>query len=170
MKNLPSKPLSDNQKAFIVKNLALKKSPIQIKKEFLIFFEESVSGETIMNVEESCKTLIEKLSKEELNKIWDEPLAHSRVRLSLAYEGIKEAMERRIIVPAQRISESEWSSPVEGMDLKNLKALLELGLKEEYMAKKLMLEVKRLKLEAEKEELLSSGFQTITINTGLEDE
>lgn len=168
MKNLPSKPLNDKQRAFIVKELARKKSLMEVKQNFTVFFEEPISGEAIMTIEENCKDLIEKLSKEELNKIWDEPLAHSRVRLSLAYEGIKEAMQQRIIMPAQRISESEWSQPQMGMDLKSLKALLELGLREEYMAKKLMIEVKRLKMEAEKEDLLQSGFQTIEINTGID--
>ena len=168
MSMLPEKRLNEQHKAFIIKYLALRKDYLTIKKDFQVFFEQEVSGPQILEVEANYQNKITALAEEELNNIWAEPLAHSRIRLALAYEALQDARKQRVITPSQRISESEWLPPEMGMNLNAIATFLKIGQNEEYMAKRLLLEVKKLGLEEERDEIITSGFHNVTINTGIE--
>ncbi len=165
-KELPSKQLSEEHKAFIIKKLALKEDYIKIKEEFAKFFDCIVDGETIIKVENTYALVIHEVAQRELNNIAREPLAHARIRLRILHEALKDAMVSRIIKSSQ-VGENDWEVE-RGMNLAAIDRIVKNAREEEFFAKKLLLEVKKLKLEAEKEDIVSTGF-SVQINDGLDE-
>lgn len=166
--SLTLKTLSDKQKAFVIKYLALRRDYMKIKEDFETFFKVPVDGDAILELEEKYPLLIEEQAKVELNNIFAEPMAHARVRLALINEGVQDARKERIISTKQ-ISEDEWVVE-KGKNLQAIAKFVELGRAEEYMAKKLLLEVKKLKMGEDREDLLNTGFINVEINTGMEED
>lgn len=166
--SLALKSLTDKQKAFIVKYLALRHDYVKVKQDFDSFFKADIAGELILEIENKYPLLIEEQAKAELNNIFAEPMSHARVRLALIHEGIQDARKERIISTKQ-ISEDEWVVE-KGKNLPMMAKFIDQARAEEYMAKKLLLEVKKLRLGEDKRELTDTSFYNVEINTGFEEE
>lgn len=169
MPNLPSKPLNEEQKAYVIKQLARRMEYEEIKSRFQNFFETGITGETIMQLEVKHKDVIEQIRPTVLDPAGSR-LAHARVRLDQLEEALLDAKTLRPIGPPIRIGENEWQPGPVGMNVQGIVNIIKACREEEYLAKKLDIEVRKLKLEAEKGALLGSGFSEIVINTGVDDE
>lgn len=169
MPNLPSKPLNDEQKAYVIKQLARKMEYDEIKTRFQNFFETGITGETIMQMEVKYKDKIEQISPTVLDPS-SSRLAHARARLDELEDALKDAKTLRPVGPPVRVGENEWLPGPTGMNVQGIVNVLKAARDEEYLAKKLYIEVKKMKLEAERDALLGSGFSEIVINTGIDEE
>ena len=146
---------------FIIKALALKTPYPKIKQDFQIFFEEKITGEEIMDIENKYKSDIEDVAVEELNDIRRNPLAHSRIRLDLIYESLKYAMKPRTI-RSFKVSDTEYEE-VQDIDHQAIAKYLQMAREEEYLAKKLLLEKIKLDLDIHN----ATGFEPVEIDTGI---
>lgn len=166
--NLPIRPLTDEQKAFLIEHLARGTEYEDIKSKFQLFFETGIDGSTIIQVKAKYSKLIDELIPQ-VRDPRESRLAHARTRLDELDQALNDAKTLRPVGPAIRIGENEWSPAPTGMNIPGIVAICRAAREEEYMAKKFMLEVKKMKLEADKAEILDTGFSEIVINTGIDE-
>lgn len=145
---------------FIIKALALKTPYPKIKQDFQIFFEEKITGEEIMLVEDKYSSTIEEVAYEELNNIRNNPLAHSRIRLDIINRAMEYALKPRVI-RSYKISDNEYGQELD-IDHQAIAKYCQLSRDEEYYAKKLLLEKIKLDLDIHN----STGFDPIEIIDG----
>lgn len=132
--------LTDKQKQFLIKKFALTKSYIEIKREFEEFYKAEISGEMIQEVEEACLGDIEEEKARQYLKYVTRGMEK---RLQEIEKGIQETSERRLI-RSTKVGKSEDGSEEFheefGMDHANRTKYLDLHRREEYEAKRFMLE------------------------------
>lgn len=141
----------------------------EIKSRFQNFFETGITGETIMQLEIKHQDIIEQIRPKVLDPAGSR-LAHARVRLDEYEEALLDAKTLRPLGPPIRIGENEWQPGPTGMNVQGIVNILKACREEEYLAKKLYIEAKKLKLEAERDALLGSGFSEIVISNGMEED
>jgi hypothetical protein len=156
--------LSTAELAFIIKYFALKRSYLKIKQDFHAFFEKKISGEQLMQVEASNKSIIEKQSKKEMSDIKSCKLSHSRVRLDILEAALEDASTPKA-VRSIRVSETEWEQ-VYAIDVPSIAKLVQLAREEEFLYKRFLLELKKLDLMDQADEFINTGYE-IQVDDGL---
>lgn len=155
------KKINDQRKAFLIKYLALKTPYPKIRQDYQKFFETSITGEEIMDIESKYSSYIEEVAKKELIDIRKNALAHPRIRLEFIYQGLTDAATPKPI-RSIRVGETEYET-VLGVDHQAIINYLKLAHMEEYSAKKLLLDKIKMDIEIVRED---SGFIPVEVDTG----
>lgn len=168
-RQLPAKPLNEEQKLYIMKRLAKNWEYEEIKENFQWYFEQGISGEEIIKIEIKYQKEIEKIAPQVLDPK-KHRLAHAANRLEELQEALLDAKTLRPVGPPVKTGPDTWEAGPSGMNIGGIVAINKAAREEEYMAKKFYIELVKAKLEKEKEELLGSGFLAVQINTAMDEE
>lgn len=145
---------------FVIKALALKTPYPKIKQDFHIFFEEKITGEEIMAIEDKYKEEIEEEAEQELNNIRKNPLAHSRIRLDILNRAMEYALKPQG-VRSIKVGDNEYETIMD-INHQAIAKYVQLSRDEEYLAKRLLLEKIKLDLDIHN----ATGFEPVEIDTG----
>lgn len=170
---IPLNNLDPDERDWVIKKLALRRSYLEIKKEFdYIFSPKIVSGREILDIEKKYPEQIADAARRELSNIAANALSHVRIRMDYIYEGLQAARipkaVRAVRIPSVSPDIEDEIRVVEDMDHQAIKNYLQLAQAEEYLAKKLLIEVRKLDMDVP--ETRRSGFKPIKIDMGGDDE
>lgn len=155
--------LSEPKLAWVIKQLAIFTPMAKIKSEYRVLFEENISGEDLIKIEQCYKDLISETSNKELKNFTKRRLAHSAIRLDIINQGLESASTPRA-VRSVRVGENEYEV-IKEPDHVAVSKYLKLAQDEEFFAKKLMLEVIKAGLDSEAKER-TSRYEAIDIEDG----
>jgi hypothetical protein len=167
------KKLTESQIAYLVDRISVKTSSKKIIEEVKVVYDGLVlTGEDIDDIKLKYGSLIEDRARTTLNDVRGNRLAHSRVRLDIIEQVLDTALADLKPKPIRsvKISEQEYEI-VTGIDtsvLSSIAKLLQLAREEEFLNKRLLLELKKLyDTRGIEDDISSSGFLDIQVDTGI---
>lgn len=174
MGELQPLPFNDQQVDFLLEQMAFQDSNLlDIQEKFNKFFGTNVAGEALMRFRKENKQAIIDLRADLYQKTDTIPIANAFVRLGLAQSRIEYlATTPKPIRSIRRIDEDGkfYEELIEEIDEKNLQAWTKIAQDEEYLAKKLAIELIVKEVDGDKaKKLKASGFKPITVQTGFEE-
>lgn len=160
MTELPDHP---TKIAFIIEKFALRWDISRIKESYQQYFEEKINPVTLLELRSKFTKQIKEQEEIELKDISRRGPSHPAIRLDYIQMGIDYALKRRP-VKSVKVSETEYEVFYD-IDHQALAKYLDLAQKEEYMAKRLLVEI--LKNEIESPIPKRSSFEPVKIEDGL---
>lgn len=139
MTNFPNSPLSAGKTSLIIEKLALKWDLVRIKEYYQQLFEEKISGERILEIKSQFKDKIKEQELVELNDISRRALSHPAIRLDYIQMALDHALKLRP-VRSIKVGENEYDVTYD-IDHQAVKNYLDLAQKEEYTAKRLLVDI-----------------------------
>lgn len=164
---LPLDQTDEDERAWIIEQIALRKDYLTIKKEFdFLFAPKVVSGKEIMRIHKGYPEQLKQAEAFILADLSAARYIHARIRLEEIAEGIKQTKEKVLLGNVKITNDKGVDEWVEKKDYDHVARCKYLALAqvEEFTMKKLLLEMKRLELDAP--ELRRSGTVSITVNAG----
>lgn len=165
---MPLNNLDPDERDWIIKQIALRRKLPEIKRDFdYVFAPKIVTGREILDIELLYPDRIADEFNREMSNIAANSLAHVRLRMDCIELCLQEAMEKKPIrsvkVPGDDGEDGEWKV-VEGMDHQAVARYLGLAQSEEYLAKRMLLEIRKLDIDVP--DARRSGFKPIKVNIG----
>jgi hypothetical protein len=173
MTDLPALPLNPEQEEYLIEKLAFQDTNLtEIQEEYEKFFKTSLNGEVLWRLRKEKANLI-KEKRESLYSLTDTiPCANSFPRLALAQSRLEDLAKNPKVVRTVRkgsISEKqEYWEEVKEIDDDRLHKWATFAQNEEYLAKKLLVEL--IVKEVDKKKIPLTGFKPIRVSSGLEEE
>lgn len=164
---IPLNGLETDERDWVVQQLALRKSLREIKDDFdYIFAPKQISGREILDIQNKYPDLIIETSRRELSNIAANALAHVRIRMDYILKGLRAAEKERVVQMFHYTDTNGERQVHEEKDMNHaaVAKYLQLAQQEEYLAKKLLIEVRKLDMDVP--ETRRSGFKPIKINVG----
>lgn len=171
--------LNQDQINFLIARLAITSDPIVAQEDFYKLCKRHVSGMAILKIQRESKAAIKEAREEIFNNQMDEiPITHAYVRMAIANNRAeylaKHPTSRQVLkVMVDKVDKDgiEYSRAeevlFEEIDDVQLRAWVKLAQDEEFLNKKLKLELINKKIEDEMIE--STGFTPARINTRIRD-
>lgn len=172
MSELQPLPFNEDMEDFLLDEMAHQShNLIAIQEKFNRFFKVEMSGEAFMRFRREKKEAINQRRSELYNQTDSIPVSHAFIRQSIAESRIEWLTQNEIVLrTVRKINDkgNEYYEEVKSINDPELRKWCEFAREEEYLAKKLMLEiiVKEVEDKKAKEKLLSSGFKPVAIDTG----
>lgn len=178
---LPSKEfnyedLDNDQIDYLVVQLATTNDPLKAQQLFNQFFKVSVTGQAVLKIQRDRKEDIKKAKEEIYNDLYNVPIAHAFVRLSIANSRIefllKNPTDRSVlremvedIVDGHAIMR-EQPVKYEDVNEKELREWVKLAQTEQLLNEKMKLDmlIKRI----EDESIKGTGFKPVKVNTRID--
>lgn len=162
--------LRKDQIEFIKHRLSILRSDSEIQEEFRQKYGNYLPLDPINKVRTTHKEDIKEAIVKELNNPSAVPVAYSRVRLEAIQRGLAIAFEKKgrrsyaVTNDAGQTSYKEF----EDIDHANIQKYLELSMKEEFLAKKLLLE--KLTRNIKEPEVTDQGTPVVNIISGYDED
>lgn len=132
--------ISKTKTNYLIYELSLGKSYVEVKENFERFFNEKIKGEEILKIEEEYKNQIDLFKLREMTKVISS--GHEE-RIRQIQKGLAEC-EKSQLLKAIKVGKNEDGSeeiiPEYGMDRENHQKYIKLWREEEISIKKLILE------------------------------
>lgn len=157
MTNFPNSPLSPDKTSIIIEKLALKWDLIRIKEYCQQLFEEKIAGESIVKIRALFKEKIKEQELLELKDISRRALSHPAIRLDYIEMGLNHALKPRP-VRSVKVGENEYDVTYD-IDHQAVKNYLDLAQKEEYSAKRLLVDILKNDVDSPQQ----SSFEPVEI-------
>ncbi len=167
--------LNEDQINFLITRLAITSDPLTAKEDFFKLCKKEVSGMAILRIQRERKANIKEVRDDIFNNQMDEiPITHAYVRMAIANNRAeylaKHPTKRdtlKIVVDKVDDNGIAYSRAeevlFEEIDDKELRGWLKFAQDEEFLNKKLLLEMINKKIEDET--LTSTGFTPTRVNT-----
>lgn len=160
MTELPDHP---TKIAFIIEKFALHWDLLRIKEAYQQYFEEKINPVTLLELRSKFTKQIKEQEEIELKDISRRGMSHPAVRLDYIHMALEYALKPRP-VKSVKVSETEYQVFYD-IDHAAVAKYIDLAQKEEYMAKRLLVEI--LKNEIESPIAKRSSFEPVKIEDGL---
>ncbi len=159
---MPDIPKSPAKISFIIERLALHWDLIRLKEYYQQYFEEKIDPEAILEIRNKFSEKIKEQELIELKDISRRALSHPAIRLDYIYLGLEHALKPKP-VKSVKVAENEYEI-IYDIDHSAVAKYLDLAQKEEYAAKRLLVEI--LKNDIDDSAPRKSSFEPIKIEDG----
>jgi hypothetical protein len=173
MTDFPALPLNSAQEEYLIEKLAFQDTNLtEIQEEFEKFFKTSLNGEVLWVLRKEKAEAIAQKRTEMYSQTDTIPCANPYPRLALAQSRLEFLAKNPKVVKSVRAGsitdKTEYWKEISEIDDDRLHKWATFAQNEEYLAKKLLVEL--IVKEVDKKKIPTSGFKPIRVSSGLEEE